>query len=185
MWLLINSTAVQKRVKSFTCSFRTLEGTWRAMSSTLTAVLSPGLTQHNCVCAPTKTASPLTCVLHLPSALTSCDTTGAGQHRLIRSAPSRPVDVAVAQNDLPPSCATVLSPVAHPPSRSMISPAPSVTVMIRPAADETTTRDGRPLGQAVTSYVADAGWTGFVCEVKSLQWQRPGSACKSFRTRRA
>ena len=27
--------------------------------------------------------------------------------------------------------------------------------MIRPAADENTTRDGRPLGQAGTSYVAD------------------------------
>jgi hypothetical protein len=37
----------------------------------------------------------------------------------------------------------------------MISPSPSVTVMIRPAADETTTRDGRPLAQAGTSYVAN------------------------------
>ena len=71
------------------------------------------------------------------------NTAGAGQHRLIRSAPSRPADVAVAQNDLPPSCATGPGPVAHPASRSMTSPAPSVTVMIRPAADETTTRDLR------------------------------------------
>ena len=38
---------------------------------------------------------------------------------------------------------------------SMASPPPSVTVMIRPAADETTTRDGRPLAQAGTPYVAD------------------------------
>jgi hypothetical protein len=38
----------------------------------------------------------------------------------------------------------------------MTSPAPSVTVMIRPAADEAITRDlGRPLGQAVTLYVAN------------------------------
>ena len=29
------------------------------------------------------------------------NTAGAGQHRLIRSAPLRPADVAVAQNDLP------------------------------------------------------------------------------------
>ena len=43
--------------------------------------------------------------------------------------------------------------------------------MIRPAADETITRDGRPLGQAVTSYVAD-GPALYICEVKSLQWQR-------------
>ena len=33
-----------------------------------------------------------------------CDTAGAGQHRLIRLAPSRPADVAVAQNDrVPPA----------------------------------------------------------------------------------
>ena len=47
-----------------------------------------GRTQHVCVCAATKTASPLTCVLQLPCTLTGCDTAGAGQHRLIRSAPS-------------------------------------------------------------------------------------------------
>ena len=77
---------------------------------------------------------------------------------VIRSAPcraSRPADVAVAQNDLPSSCATGPVSVAHPASRSTTSPSPSETVMIRPAADETITRDGRPLGQAVTSYVAD------------------------------
>ena len=45
----------------------------------------------------------------------------------------------------------------------------SVTVMIRPADDETTTRYGRPLAQAGTRR---RRWTGFVCEVKSLQWQR-------------
>jgi hypothetical protein len=72
------------------------------------------------------------------------NTAGAGQHRLIRSAPSRRVDVAVAQNDLPPSCATGPGPIAHPASRLMTSPPPSVTVMIRPAADETTTQDGLP-----------------------------------------
>ena len=63
------------------------------------------------------------------------NTAGAGQHRLIRSAPSRPADVAVAQNDLPPSCATGPGPVAHPASRSITSPAPSVTVMIRPSPE--------------------------------------------------
>ena len=56
--------------------------------------------------------SPLTFVLHLPCTLTGCETAGAGQHRLIRLAPSRPADVAVAQNDLPPSCATGPGPVA-------------------------------------------------------------------------
>jgi hypothetical protein len=35
------------------------------------------------------------------------------------------------------------SPVVHPASRSMTSPSPSLTVMVRPAADATTTRDGR------------------------------------------
>ena len=117
-------------------------------------MLGPGRTQHVHPCAATKTAtSPLTCVLHLPCtlSLTGYDTAGAGQHRLIRSAPSRPADVAVAQNDLPLSCATGPGPVAHPASRSMTSPSPSVTVMIRPAADETTTQEGRPLAQAGTS----------------------------------
>ena len=60
----------------------------------------------------------------------------------------------------------------------MTSPAPSVTVMIRPTADETTTRDGRPLANAATAYVA--GWTGFICEGKSFC---SGSACKAFRPR--
>ena len=42
-------------------------------------------------------------------------------------------------------------PVAHPAScyfafdRMTCSPPPSVTVMIRPAGDEITTRDGRPI----------------------------------------
>jgi hypothetical protein len=96
---------------------------------------------------------------HLPCTLTCCDTAGAGQPRLVRSTPSRPADVAVAQNDLTPSCA--IGPGALALSRtllrvrSMTSPSPSVTVMIRPAAYETTTRDGRPLAQAGTSYVAD------------------------------
>ena len=142
--------------KSALVSFPACEGTWRAMSSTLFAMLGPGRTQHIHPCAPTKTASPLTGVLHLPSPLTGCDTAGAGQHCLIRSAPSRHPDIAVARNDLPPSLATAgPGPVAHSALRSMTSPSPSVTVMIRPAADETTIRDGRPLAQAGTSYVAD------------------------------
>ena len=141
--------------KSSLVSFPALEGTWRAINSTLTAMLSVGNTEHVHPCVTKKTASSLICVLQLQCTFLHGDTAGTGQHRLIRSAPSRPADVAVAQNDLPPSCATGPSPVAHPASRSMTSPAPSVTVMIRPAADETITRDGRPLGQAVTSYVAD------------------------------
>jgi hypothetical protein len=66
------------------------------------------------------------------------------------------------------------STVAHPASRSMSSrsaPSPSVTVMIRPAADEITTRDGRPLAQVGTRHTSQID-RGFVCEVKSLQWQR-------------
>ena len=128
------------------------------MSTTLTGQLSATRSAHTAcmrVCASAISWSPRTCILRLSCTLTGCDTAGEGQHRLIRSAPSRPADVAVAQNDLPPSCATGPSPVAHPASRSMTSPAPSVTVMIRPAADETTTRDGRPLAQAGTSHVAN------------------------------
>ena len=47
----------------------------------------------------------LTFVLQPPCTLTGCDTAGAGEHRLIKSVPSRPADVAVTQNDLflPPS----------------------------------------------------------------------------------
>ena len=60
------------------------------------------------------------------------------RHRWSRSAPSdrglRTSDVAVAQNDLPLSCSTGPGAVAHPASRSMTSPSPSVIVMIRPAA---------------------------------------------------
>ena len=50
-----------------------------------------------------------------------------------------------------------LSRTLLPASRSMTSPSRSlsVTVMIRPAADDTTTRDGRPLAQAGASYVSD------------------------------
>jgi hypothetical protein len=110
------------------------------MNSTLTALLGPGRTQHVYPCAATKTASPLTFVLQSPYTLTGCDIAGACQHRLIRSSPSRPADVAVAQSDPPPSCATVPGPVALSASRSMtFPPPPSVTVMIRPADDETTT----------------------------------------------
>ena len=90
--LITSSMAIDKwqRYKSVTkrpcVTFPACEGTWRAMNSTLTAVLSPGRTQHVHTCAATKTASPVTCVLHLPCTLTGCDTAGAGQHRLIRSA---------------------------------------------------------------------------------------------------
>ena len=118
------------------------------MNSTLslTAMLSVGNTQHVHLCVTKKTLDSQFPKPNLRSSaamyLLHGNTAGAGQHRLIRSAPSRPADVAVAQNDLPPSCATGPGPVAHPASRSMTSPAPSVTVMIRPAADETITRDG-------------------------------------------
>ena len=71
-------------------------------------------------------------VLHLLGPGVHGNTAGVGQHRLIRSAPSRPADVVIAQNDLPLSCATGPGPVAHPASRSMTPPSPSVTVMIRP-----------------------------------------------------
>ena len=141
------------------------------MSSTLIAMLGLGCTQHVYACAAAKTASPLTNLRSSAAMyLLHGNTAGAGQHRLIRSAPSRPADVAVAQNDLPPSCATGPSPVAHPASRSMTSPAPSVTVMIRPAADETITRDGPTAGPS--SHVIRRRWTGFASKVKSLQWQR-------------
>jgi hypothetical protein len=93
---------------------------------------------------------------------------------VIRSAPSRPADVALAQRMIYHNLTTIMRDRAWPcrapcASRSLTSPSPSVIVMIRPAADETITRDGRPLGQAGTSYVAN-GLTK-VCEVKSLQWQ--------------
>jgi hypothetical protein len=69
-----------KSVKKGSCAtFPACEGTWRAMNSTLTAVLSPGRTQHVHPCAATKTASPQTFVLHLPCTLTGCDTAGAEQ----------------------------------------------------------------------------------------------------------
>jgi hypothetical protein len=42
--------------------------------------------------------------------------------------------------------------------------------MIRPAADETTTRDGCPL--APSGHIICRRWTRFVCKVKSLEWQR-------------
>ena len=66
---------------------------------------------------------------------TGCNTAGVGLRSAPsdhRSAPSSPADDAVAQNDLPASCATGPSPVAHPASRSMTSPhrRASVTVMI-------------------------------------------------------
>jgi hypothetical protein len=79
----------------------TCEGTWRAMSSTLTAVLSVGNTQyvHPCVTKKTATSPNLkpAFFIYLQCTLTDCDTAGAGQHRLSRSAPSRTADVAVAQ----------------------------------------------------------------------------------------
>ena len=111
------------------------------------------------VCREASGKSPLSCVLASSSAMYPYWL----RHRRSRSAPSDQIstieasaaDVAVAQNDLPPSCATGPVPVAHPASRSMTSPPPSVTVLIRPAADVTTTRDGRLLAQAATAYAAD------------------------------
>ena len=141
----MNDTKRVSKSSDFTCSvsFPAREGTWRAMKSTLTAML---VTQSICIRVlpqedsqfPNLRSSAATYYLH-------ANTAGAGQHRLIRSAPSRLTDVAVAQNDL--RSTTIMrnratGPVAHPASRSMTSPSPSVTVMIRPAADETTTRDG-------------------------------------------
>jgi hypothetical protein len=83
-------------------------------------------------CVTIKRASPLTFVLQPPCTLTGSDTAGAGHHRLIRSVQSSPADVAVAQNDLPPSCATGPGPVVHPASRSMTPPfTVGRTVMIR------------------------------------------------------
>jgi hypothetical protein len=82
--------------------------------------------------------------------------------------------------DLPPSCATGPGPIAHPASRSMTSPSPSVTVVIRHAADETTTRDGCAHWPNQARHTSQMDRL-FVCEVKSLQC---GSACKAFRTRR-
>ena len=96
--LAIDKWQRHKSVTKRSCvTFPACEGTWRAMNSTLTAMLGPGRTQHVHPCAATKTASPLTFVLQPPCTLTGCDTAGAGQHRLIRSAPSRPADVAVVQ----------------------------------------------------------------------------------------
>ena len=65
--------------------------------------------------------------------------------------------------------ATGPGPVAHPASRSMTSPAPSVIVMIRPAADETTIRDGCVRWPKQARHILQMD--GFVCEVKSLQWR--------------
>ena len=109
-------------------------------------------------CAIFQSASPLkvTFVLHLDLPCTlnwlrHCRSRSAQSDQI--STIDRPADVAVAQNDLPPSCATGPGPAAHPTSRSMTFPSPSVTLMIRLAADDNTTRDGRPLAKAGTSYV--------------------------------
>ena len=110
-------------------------------------------------------------VPYYPHSLTGGNTAGggAGQHCLIRSAPSRPADIAVAQNDLPPSCATGPGPVAHPASRSMIC-FPLKPSMIRPAADETTTSRWASAGPS--RHAIRRKWTGSVCEVNSFQCQR-------------
>ena len=61
-WLLISGNDTKRVSKSSLVSFRALEGTWRPMNSTLTAVLSVGNTQHAhpCVTKKTRTASSLT-----------------------------------------------------------------------------------------------------------------------------
>jgi hypothetical protein len=123
--------------KSSLVSFPACDGTWRAMNSTLTAVFSRGRTKEVCVGTPTKTTSPLTCVLQPPCTLTGCDTAGAGQHRLIRSEHHRGLRTSQSHRMVyHPSYVTGPGPVVHPASRSVTSPAPSVTVMIRPADDE-------------------------------------------------
>ena len=68
---------------------------WRAMDSRRDpnrGVKRWRLTAHSMkdvyVCAAKQAASPLTCVLQPPCTLTGHNTAGAGQHRLIRSAPS-------------------------------------------------------------------------------------------------
>ena len=124
------------------------------MSSTLTltAVSSVDLTQHVCPCAILQSACLLTCVLQLQCTFSmgiwQRRRSRCGQHRLIRSAPSRTTDVAVAQNDLhvPPSSATGPGPVAHPASRSWFDDFP-FTVGDRGdhtyCRDENTTHDSR------------------------------------------
>ena len=147
-------------------TFNALESTWRAMNSTLTnrgVKHGPHTARHDacaslsCLCghartkSNSKTASPLhtvTCVHQLQCTFSIGNTAGAGQHRLIRSTPSRTADVAVAQNDLPLSFAT--------PDRAWPCRAPCFAFDDFPSivgdrddqtccADETTTRDGRPL----------------------------------------
>jgi hypothetical protein len=113
------------------------EDTWRAVNSTLTAVLSVGGTEHVCVCAAKQAASPLTCVLHSAAIYGTLSVTGSWlQHRwsrslprLIRSAPPSPVlrTSQLCRMIYQPSCATGPGPVAHPASRSMTSPSPLVT----------------------------------------------------------
>jgi hypothetical protein len=149
------------------------------VDSTLTAVSSPGCTQHVHPCAATKTASPLTFVV--PSLVATPPE--QVKYRLIRSAPSRPADVAVAQNDLPPSCATGPGPVAHPASRSMTSPSPSVTVMIRPAAVMLI----RPPTEMGVRWAKQARHTLQMDRIRMRGEEHAvssGSACKAFRTRR-
>ena len=69
-WLLIDGNDTKSVSKASRVSCPACEGTWRSMNLTLTAVSSPGHTQHVHPYAPTKTASPLTFVLHLPCTLT-------------------------------------------------------------------------------------------------------------------
>jgi hypothetical protein len=58
MWLLINVSDTKRVSNSSLVSFPALEGTWRPMNSTLTAMLSVGNTEHVHPCVTKKTASP-------------------------------------------------------------------------------------------------------------------------------
>ena len=110
------------------------------------------------------------------------------RHRRSRSAPSDQISTIEAcgrrsrtQNDLHHHArqGLALSRTLLRPLRSMTSPSPSVAVMIRPAADEITTRDGHPLVQAGISYVANGPASYMRGEELAV-----AVACKAFRTRR-
>ena len=138
-----------KRVTKRSCeTFPACEGTWRAMHElNPNRGVKPGAhTACASLCAHEGSQSPNLCSSSAMYPHWLRHTAGAGQHRLIRSAPSRPADVAESHRMIYHHHARqglALSRTHHPASRSMTSPSPSMTVMIRPAADENTARDGR------------------------------------------
>ena len=142
--------------------------------------VSPGRTQHvgiSCMrvwCAATKTSTPLTCVLHPP-----------GTETLVATPPEQVSTVWSYQHHRV-ECGRRSRTKDHPPfmldrawacrapcfaSRSTTPPSPSVTLMFRAAAGENTNRDGRWASAGPSRHVIRRKWTGFVCEVNSLQWQ--------------